>query len=63
MTSGANITDTPSVPDKSNISNYEIDIIEFDTKPLPKYPETLDESIARYSSSSSFIIIIIIIIK
>ena len=48
MTRGANMTKTPSVPSESNIGTYDIKVIEFDTKPLPKYPETIDESIARY---------------
>ncbi|XP_019855017.1 PREDICTED: uncharacterized protein LOC100637194 isoform X1 [Amphimedon queenslandica] len=51
MTRGANMIKTPSVPSESNISNYDINVIEFDTKPLPKYPETIDESIARYKAA------------
>ena len=51
MSSGANISSTPLVP-VDNVTDYNINVIEYDKDPLPSYPEALDQSISRYYNHS-----------
>ena len=47
LTPGAKMTSTPQVPIK-DLSPYGINIIQFDERPIPEFPETLNQSLQRY---------------
>ena len=47
LTPGAKMTSTPQVPIK-DLSPYGINIIQYDERPIPEFPETLNQSLQRY---------------
>ncbi len=47
LSPGSNMKESPKVP-RPDLTPYGINILQYDENPLPKYPETTQEAIARY---------------